>query len=135
MPTSPSHRCAMGPSLSPQGAERGFPLRLPLIASLTPAAGVAAAGEAGLDPLLQERGRAESLAIGLVEDLRHLQAEFRAGRVHQLEWAHRVAEAQLAGGVDVLRGRDPVLDEAHRLIQEDEEHAVDRKAGDILDLD
>src|SRR5579863_10115561 len=65
---------------------------------LPPAAGFAPADKPGLDPLLQQPGRAEALTIGVVQDFRHLQAKFRGGYVHQLERPHRVAEPQLAGG-------------------------------------
>src|SRR5207249_7800140 len=85
----------------------------PLFAA--PAALAAAADEAGADALLEEGGRAEALAIGVEEDFRGLQHEARGRRVHQLERAHRVAEPELAGGVDVLGGRHPVFDQADRL--------------------
>src|SRR5207302_4271142 len=84
-----------------------------------PAALAAAADEAGADALLQEGGRAEAFAIGVEEDFRGLEDEARGRLVHQLEGAHRVAEAELAGGIDVLRRRHPVLDEADRLGEKD----------------
>src|SRR5579863_787924 len=118
-------------------ASRSFPNATPatFIASplVAPAPPSAAADQAGAHPLFQEGRRPEALAIGLVEDFRGLQAELRGGRVHQLERPHRVAEPELAGGVDVFGRGNAVLDEAHRLVEEDEEHAVDRKAGDVLD--
>src|SRR5258705_7988210 len=88
-----------------------------------------------LDLLLEESRRAEALAIGLEEDLLDLQRKGRRRRVEQLEGADRMAEAEAAGGVDVLRCGDALLDQLHRLDEEGVQHAVDGEADDVLDAD
>jgi hypothetical protein len=54
-----------------------------------------------------------------------------AGEVGGGERAHRVAEAEPAGGVEVLGGDDPVLDEAGRLVHEGADEARGREPGDV----
>src|SRR5258707_10808570 len=65
-------------------------------------------------PLLEQRRRAESLAIGFVQNLVNLKAEAGRRHVHQLEGTNRVPEPELAGGIDVLGRRHAFLAEANR---------------------
>src|SRR5579883_3320792 len=90
---------------------------------------------AGPDFLLQEGRRAEALAIGFVQDFLDLEREAGRRRVHELEGAHRMAETEPAGGVDVLGRGDALFDEPDRLDDEGVEDAIDGETHHVLDAD
>jgi hypothetical protein len=71
---------------------------------------------AGLDVLDQQVVRPEGFAQGLVQELEDRQADVQAHQVDHLERSHRVVQAELQGGVDVLGRRHPLLEHAERLV-------------------
>ena len=57
------------------------------------------------------------------------EADVEADEIGELERPHRVAVAELHGGVDVGGGGDALLDHAHGLEAEDETEAAGGEAG------
>jgi hypothetical protein len=57
------------------------------------------------------------------------------GVVHQLERADRMAEAELAGGVDIGGGTNPFFDQPDRLDHQRVQQPIDREADHVLHPD
>src|SRR6266481_8514645 len=89
----------------------------------------------GFHPLLEQRWRAESLAIGFVQNLVNLKAEAGRRHVHQLEGTDRVPEPELAGGIDVFGRCHAFVDETNRLDDEGVKDTVHRETDHVLDTD
>src|SRR2546426_6631040 len=65
-------------------------------------------------PLEERRRSPRGIAELLEECVRHVQADVEPGVVDELERSHRVAQAELHRLVDVLGGRDALLERADR---------------------
>ena len=86
----------------------------------------------GRDEVPSTLGGAEVLlAEALVEDLHDPEADVEADEVGELERAHRVVQADLRAGVDVVGRAEALLVGPHRLREERHEDPVDDEARPV----
>src|SRR3569623_494355 len=88
------------------------------------------------DVLVEQRTRTVLVVAELaMQHFGDREARIEADQIRELERAHRMVEAELHAGIDVVRGAEPLVEAVAGFIQERNEHAVDDEAGDVASAD